>query len=115
MDAHQEYWAIYMAEAAAECGLALTQKQLECLAKAAENGYHHYDEAFYSPPPSEYVETIRVEYENKIKALSAEMGLYRDAAESAVKRALKISDSYHVTIEANGDVLRHGGRTDRIL
>ena len=110
----QDYWSEYIAVAAEECDLVLTPEQLKCLADAAESGHDHYGMAFYSPPDTDRIGDIERACEAKLKALKEEHERYMRNAETAVKRALRVSDSTQVTIEAHGDVLRHGGRTERI-
>ena len=53
MSAEQEYWKECMAIAAEECGLVLTDSQLQHLASAAEDGHEGYGLSFYSPSSSE--------------------------------------------------------------
>lgn len=114
MSAHKDYWKDCIAEAAEECDLKLTQEQLDCLAGGAEGGHEHYGMAFYSPPPSERIGEIEGEWKKKLKALQAEFDAYRGNAEIAVKQALRVHRDDPVTIGAYGEVLRHGGRTERI-
>lgn len=114
MSAQRDYWQECIAIAAEECDLKLTPEQLDCLAGSAEGGHENYDMAFYSPPPSERMSDIEDGWKAKLKALQAEFDAYRNNAETAVKQALRIDRSYQVTIEPHGEVLRHGGRTERV-
>ena len=50
----------------------------------------------------------------KYKALEAENERYMRNAETAVKQALRVHCDDQVTIGSYGEVLRHGGRTERI-
>lgn len=115
MSAERDYWSEYIAIAAEECGLTLTAEQLAALASAAESGHDHYGMAFYSPPWSERVDEIEREYKKKLSAQQAEHERYVTNAETAIKRALRVHRDDAVSIEANGDVIRHGGRSERIL
>lgn len=112
--AQMDYWTECIATAADECDLKLTQEQIEYLASAAESGHEHYGMAFYSPPPSERLSEIEDAWKAKLKALQADFDRYRDNAETAVKQALRVSRDTQVTIEPYGEVLSHGGRTERI-
>ena len=114
MSAEQDYWKECMAIAAEECDLKLTPEQLDYLAGAAENGHEHYGMAFYSPPPSERLSDIESGWKRKLKALQDEFDRYKDNAETAVKQALRVHRDDHVSIEPHGEVLMHGGRTERI-
>lgn len=110
----KDYWKDCIAEAADECDLKLTPEQLECLASSAEAGHDHYGMAFYSPPWSDRLDDIAQEAAGKLKRLQAEFDAYRNNAETAVKQALRQYDDAQVTIGERGEVLRHGGRTERI-
>ena len=110
----QEYWEECLAIAADENGLKLTPEQLRCLADAAERGHEHYGQAFYSPPASERMNQIDNQWKAKLKALQDEFDTYRGHAETAVKKALRVHDDDPVSIREDGEVLRHGGRTERI-
>jgi hypothetical protein len=114
MSAQRDYWQECIAIAAEECDLKLTPEQLDYLAGAAEGGHEHYGMAFYSPPPSERMDEIEGGWKAKLKALQAEFDAYRGHAETAVKQALRVHRDDPVTIGAYGEVLRHGGRTERI-
>lgn len=114
MSTERDYWSDVIGEAAEECDLKLTPEQLACLASAAESGHEHYGMAFYSPSSSERLEEIEREHTTKLKALQAEFDRYRDNAETAVKQALRVHRDDPVSIHSHGEVLRHGGRTERI-
>lgn len=115
MTAQRDYWQECIAIAAEECDLTLTTEQLDYLASAAESGHEHYGQAFYSPPWSDRFDEIERDGKRKLKELQSEFDAYRDTAETAVKRALKVHSSYSVSIERDGDVLCHGGRTTQLL
>jgi len=114
MSTQLDYWKDCIAIAAEECDLKLTPEQLECLAGSAEGGHEHYWMAFYSPPPGERMSEIENGWKAKLKALQAEFDTYRSNAETAVKQALRVHRDDPVTIGEYGEVLRHGGRTERI-
>ena len=114
MSVKQDYWSDCIAQAAEECDLKLTTEQLECLANAAESGHEHYGMAFYSPPDSDRIGDIEREWKAKLKAQEQAHEKYVRNSEEAIKTALKIDQSYHVSIENHGEVLMHGGRTERV-
>lgn len=114
MSEKRNYWSECIAIAAEECGLTLTPEQLECLAGGAEGGHEHYGMAFYSPPASDRIGDIEREWKKKVADLEARLAKYQDDAETAVKQALRLRRDDHVTIGAHGEVLRHGGRTERV-
>ena len=114
MTTQRDYWQECIAIAAEECDLTLTPKQLDWLASSAESGHEHYGMAFYSPPPSERLSEIEDGWKKKLKELQAEFDAYRNNAETAVKRALRVHRDNNVSIEPHGGVLMHGGRTVRI-
>jgi 23S rRNA A1618 N6-methylase RlmF len=110
----RDYWKECIAIAAEECDLKLTPEQLDCLADSAENGHEHYGMAFYSPPASDRINDIEREWRRKLKELQDEFDRYRNNSELAVKQALRVHRDDQVTIGEHGEVLRHGGRTERI-
>ena len=109
-----DYWTECIAQAAEDCGLAMTPEQLDAIATAAEAGHDNYGQAFYSPPASDRVSDIRSEWKAKLDALQAEYDQYRRNAEGAVKQALRVHRDDRVSIGKYGEVLRHDGRTERI-
>lgn len=109
-----DYWKDCISEAADECELKLTPEQLDCLASATESGHEHYGMAFYSPPWSDRMGEIEREFKAKLKAQQDEHERYVRNAETAVKQALRVHRDDPVTIGEHGEVLRHGGRTERI-
>lgn len=108
-----DYWKECINSAANECELILTPEQLDCLANGAEGGHEHYGMAFYSPW-SVSMGDIERDAAYKLKRLQAEFDAYRKNAETAVRKALCQHDDAQVTIGERGEVLRHGGRTERI-
>lgn len=109
-----DYWKECISIAAEECGLTLTGEQLDALASSAQAGHEHYGMAFYSPPASDRYGDIAREWKAKLDAKQAELDAYRNNAETAVKKALRQYADAQVTIGKDGEVLRHGGRTERI-
>jgi hypothetical protein len=109
-----DYWKECISIAADECGLTLTNEQLACLAGSVESGHENYGMAFYTPPPSDRINDIEREWKHRLAALQAEFDVYRDNAETAVKRALRQHIDAQVTIGEYGEVFRHGGRTEQI-
>ena len=114
LSAQQDYWRECLSIAAEECGLELLPEQLNCLASSVEAGHENYGMAFYSPPPSDRISEIEGSWKNKLKALQAEFDAYRGYAEVAVKQALRVHQDDDISIEPHGEVLRLGGRTERI-
>ena len=110
----RDYWEECIGEAAAECGLVITDAQMGVLAKAVEGAHECYGMAFYSPPPSDRLAVIEREAADKLRRLQAEFDAYRGHAEAAVKQALGQYDDAIISIEEDGEVWRHGGRSDRI-
>jgi len=109
-----DYWKESISESAEECGVVLTQNQLECIAKTVKGSHECYGMAFYTPPDSDRLSDIKREYENKLKNIENEFNTYRENAEKAIKIALKQYYDTHVSIHEHGEVLRHNGRTERI-
>lgn len=109
-----DYWEECISQATDDCDLTLTSEQLTCLAGAVSGGHEHYGMAFYSPPDSDRYADIEREWQQKYKTLKAEFDAYRGNAETAVKQALRQHRDDNVSIGEYGEVLRHGGRTERI-
>ncbi len=109
-----DYWVECIGQAADECGLTLTSEQRAYLTDACAIAHECYGQAFYSPPASDRLSEIAREYGDKLRTLQAEFDTYRRNAETAVKKALRQYEDVAVTIGDDGEVLRHGGRTERI-
>ena len=114
MSTQQDYWQECISIAAEESDLKLTSEQLKYLASSAESGHEHYGMAFYSPPSSDRISDIEREGKKKLKEQQDEHERYVLNAEAAVKQALRVHRDDPVTIGEYGEVLRHGGRTERI-
>lgn len=63
-----DYWKECISIAAEECGLTLTDEQLDALASSAQAGHEHYGMAFYSPPSSDRYDQIEREWKAKLDA-----------------------------------------------
>lgn len=109
-----EYWKECISQAAEEVALPLPPQQLTALAESVKGAHEHYGMAFYSPPSSDRLNDIEREWKEKYKRLEAQLETYRTNAEEAVKMALHVHREDNVSIGANGEVLRHGGRTEQI-
>lgn len=114
MSEKKDYWKECISIAADECDLILTDEQLDYLASSAEGGHENYGMAFYSPPASDRIIAIEREWKARLKVKQDELDKYMQNAEIAVKQALHVSQDTQVTIGSYGEVLRHGGRTERI-
>lgn len=109
-----DYWKESISIAADECGLILTDAQLQCLAESAEGAHEHYGMAFYSPPASDRIAVIEREWEAKFNAEKSKAEQYRHNAETAIKQALRQPSDASVGIGEYGEVFRYGGRTEQI-
>ena len=109
-----EYWKECISIAAEECDLKLTAEQLDHIAASISGWHENYGMAFYSPPSSERLDVIERECAEKLARQQREHEQYVNNAEAAVKRALRVHRDDQVSIGKHGEVLRHGGRTERI-
>jgi len=109
-----EYWEECISLGAEECDLKLTKEQLTTLAESVSGGHEHYGMAFYSPPASDRINDIEREWKAKLKASEDQLERYRRNAEEAIKQALHVHREDNVSIGQHGEVLCHGGRTERI-
>ena len=108
------YWEECITCAADESNISLTHSEVTQLAEGVMGGHENYSMAFYSPPASDRMETIEREWRAKLKRLQDELDAYRNDAETAIKKALNQYNDAQVEIGKHGEVLRHGGRTERI-
>ena len=115
MSSQSDYWEEAISTAAYECGLTLTPEQLACLAEAAERAHDHYGMAFYSPPASDRFTDLEQEFAKKLKEKEQELERYRNDAEDAVRRALRLRPDTHISVGRRGEVFRYGGRIEQIL
>jgi hypothetical protein len=79
-DPVRDYWAECVAIAANDCGLTLTEEQLQCLAGAMESGHEHYGLAFYTPPASDRISDVQRECDRRLAEQRAESQQQLDAA-----------------------------------
>lgn len=114
MSATSDYWRECVAVALEEVGVPATGEQIRQIAKAVEGGHDNYGMAFYSPPASDRIASIESEAKARLDSLRREYDEYRRNAEIAVRRALRQHSDTRLTIGEGGEVLRHGGRTERL-
>ena len=107
-------WNDCIGEAADECDLKLTPEQLNCLAVPQKSDTNTMAWRSTRRHGATSMGDIEREATDKLNRLQAEFDAYRNDAETAVKRALRQYDDAQVTIGKRGEVLRHGGRTERI-
>lgn len=110
-----DYWKECIICAADEIDLELTDSQVEHLAESVSGGHEHYGMAFYSPPPSDRISSIEEEWRRRLADLQAEFDAYRNGSERAARRALGFHPDTQVSITKDGEVFRHGGRTEQVL
>ena len=110
----ENYWRECVASAAEDCGAVLTTEQVSEIAGAVEGAHENYGMAFYSPPASDRLHSIERESNAKLARLQAEFDVYRNNAETAVKKALRQPSDAQVSIGENGEVTRWSGRAERI-
>jgi len=113
-DTKHNYWLELLSSSFEECGVTATSNQLRAIAEDVMLGHDNYGMAFYSPPPSDRLQEIKLEYQKKQEKLQYEFDKYRENAEIAIKKALKQYNDANVSIEENGEVMRYDGRTTRI-
>lgn len=109
-----EYWKECISQSAEECGLKMTDDQLECIADSVKSGHEHYGMAFYSPPDHERRDDIEKEWKAKLKDKDEEIESYRRNAETAIKQALRQHSDANISIGKYGEVFRHDGSTTQI-
>ena len=109
-----DYWKECISIAAEECGLEITDNQLQSLAESVEGGHENYGMAFYSPPNHERLDDIEKEWKAKLKAKDQESERYRVNAETAVRQALRQHSDANVSIGEYGEVTRYDGRATRL-
>lgn len=111
----REYWEECIACAADGGGFTLTEEQIKCLAEACEGAHDNYGMAFYSPPPSDRIAVITREKDHAIAAIKTENEINKRRAERAVIKALGLYEDSNISIEEDGEVYVHDGRTRRVL
>ena len=111
----RRYWSDCISEAAADCGLAMTEQQRDALSKAVEGAHEQYGMAFYSPPPSDLRNDMERKWTAKFTKQQDEMERLAVNAQNAIKRAMGFNAEEHITIGEDGEVFRINGRTERVL
>lgn len=114
-----EYWREAAETAFDEMGLyhvieAMTVEQRAGLGKSLATSHEHYGMAVYSLPASDRIADIERCYKAKIAKLETDAERYRRTAERTVARVLNQSPDANLSISENGDVIRYGGRIERI-
>lgn len=113
-DLYAQYWIECLECSFDEHGIEVPSDKLRAIAADVEGAHDNYGMAFYSPPASDRISVIESEHDAKYKALQKEFDHYRANAETAVKKALRQYSDAQISIGEYGEVLRHGGRTERI-
>lgn len=109
-----DYWQECISVAADECDLTLSKEQLQYIADAVESGHDNYGMAFYSPPSSDRLESIRREEDYRFNQLKQEFETYKANAEKAMKTAFGMQSDDRISIGEYSEVFVHNGRTERI-
>ncbi|MFT3806067.1 hypothetical protein [Arenimonas sp.] len=112
---NSDYWSECVAIAAEECGATLTAEQIEHIAGSVEGAHENYGMAFYQPPASDRIGDIERDWRKKLDDLQREFDAYRNGSESAMRRALGERSSSNISIDSEGRVFRHDGRTEQLL
>lgn len=116
MSAHSDYWEEAVSIAFDEAGVwdaydGLSKEARARIGESLQGSHENYGMAFYSPPSSDRTNQIEREWAAKYKALQREFDAYREDAETAVKRALRVHSDASVTIGKHGEVVKYDGRT----
>lgn len=100
---HIDTWKDTLSEAAEECSLVITDKQLQTLAEAVSSTHDNWDLVHYTPPASDHHEHERRQAEQRHKAELAELQRSREEerreAEDRI-RSLRIRN-HHLEEELN--------------
>lgn len=110
----EDYYAEGLSEAFDEHGITATPEQIKAVAASVAVYAEHEGQAFYTPPASDRIADIERGWQAKYDALKKEFERYESNAETAVKKALRVHRDASVSIGEHGEVLAHGGRTERI-
>ena len=110
-----KYWRECIATGSEENGITLSSEQIDALAECVQGCHENYSLAFYQPPSSDRLAVIEQDWKTELEAKQREFDAYRNNAETAIKRALKQRPDAPISIERDGEVFRHGGRTEQIL
>jgi hypothetical protein len=110
-----DYWKECISVGAEECGLPISQEQIDYIAERAMYAHEEYGMAFYTPPATDRVSDMKREFNEKIEKEQRENERFRKNAENAIKSSLKLSQDSRISIDDNGEVYLVNGRTTRIL
>lgn len=114
-DATTEYWKDCIVTALDELNISLTHNEVDHLVGAVEGAHENYGMAFYSPSYNDRLNGMRQEEAAKLERLQSELYAYKKGAESVIRSALNIPDDTQIGVTENGELIRYGGRTERIL
>lgn len=89
----------------------LTKEQRDHIGESLQGSHENYGMAHYTPPASDRLNQIEREADARLKALQREFDAYREDAETAVKRALRVRSDASVAIGKHGEVVKYDGRT----
>lgn len=111
-EAANDYWADAFMETLEALGMshvfeAMTKEQLSEAGQSLAVYHENYGMAFYSPPPSDRINSIEREWKEKYEALRKEFEVYERNAEKAVIRIAKLPSYASVSIGKYGEVTRH--------
>jgi len=106
-----DYWEETIETAAEECGISLTEEQLKCLASAVEASHDNYGLAYYQPPSSDRVAAIEREASERRTRLERKVEVERKRTLDALKTALRLRPEARISVDDDGSVLLHDGRT----
>ena len=101
-----EYWRECISNSAESCGLSVTTEQLDALAGDVASSHDMYSEYSGSPGWGDRLAEIEAGYKKKLADAEREFDKYREASETAVRRALKIHPEDRVVIDKDGFVNR---------
>jgi len=110
----EDYYAEGLSESFDEHGITATPEQIKAIALDMAGYAEHESQAFYTPPASDRIADIERGWQAKYNELKKEFEKYQGNAEVAVKKALRVYRDASVSIGEHGEVLAHGGRTERI-
>ncbi|NNA99271.1 hypothetical protein HBO33_29465 [Pseudomonas gessardii] len=109
-----DYYREMLSESFDENGITATSEQIAAVASDIVVCVENQGMAFYEPPASDRLNDIEREWKAKYDSLKREFEAYQGNAETAVKKALRQYSDANISIGRDGEVLRHGGRTEQI-
>jgi len=110
-----DYWIESVASSLGEHGISATKEQIQAVAEDIQISHEQFGMAFYSPPGTDRIADIDRQWKEKNDALEKQKQVYEKNAEAAIKRALGLNRDTPISIDRNGDVFMHDGRTEQIL